>query len=345
MDIYVLDQTFIPIAVIDSYKSLIWTTWYNACGDFELCMSASNDILTYIKIDNFIVRESDNASVMVIEKIEIETSIEDGDYLIISGRSVESLLDRRIIWNQTNIQNMEPSQAIFSLITDNVISPTNESRTITRFTLGSPLQTSDRMTAQFTGMNLLKAIETICNEYGIGFRVVLDNDRLMFSCYVGENTDVTFSSEFDNLIGSEYKTNMENYKNVALTAGEGEGTARKTAAVSNTSTEPTGIQRREMYVDARDLSTNDGEIAQEVYLEKLEQRGMEKLSDQAIQHTFSCEVAPEMTYQFKVDYNLGDIVTFENSYGITMHPRIVAVTESFSEAGYQVIPTFGDRGE
>lgn len=345
MDIYVLDQMFTPIAVIDSYKSLIWTTWYNTCGDFELCMPASNDALTYIKTDNFIVRESDNTSVMVIEKIEIETSIDDGDYLIVSGRSAESLLDRRIIWNQTNIQNTEPSQAIFGLITDNVISPSNQSRIIPHVTLSSPLQTSDRMTAQFTGTNLLKAIETICNEYGMGFRAVLDGGGLVFSCYVGSSTDVTFSSEFDNLVGSEYKTDMENYKNVALTAGEGEGTARKTAAVSSASTEPTGIQRREMYVDARDLSTNDGEITQEVYLEKLEQRGMEKLSDQAVRQTFSCEIAPEMTYRFKVDYNLGDIVTFENSYGITIHPRITAVTESFSEAGYQVIPTFGDRGE
>lgn len=345
MDVYILDQNFTPITVIDTYKSLIWTTWYNACGDFELYLPADAGLMPSLQEGNFVVREGDQTSVMIIEKIEIETSVENGDFFIVSGRSAESLLDRRIIWSQTNIQNTEPSQAIFNLITDNVISPSNQSRIIPHVTLGSPLQTSGRMTAQFTGTNLLEAIETICNEYGIGFRAKLVGNDLVFDCYAGNETLVVFSPELDNLIGSEYKSDMTSLKNVALTAGEGEGTARKTAAVSSASTEPTGIQRREMYVDARDLSTNDGEITREVYLEKLEQRGMEKLSDQAVRQTFSCEIAPQMTYRYKVDYDLGDIVTFENSYGITMHPRIVAVTESFSEAGYQVIPTFGDRGE
>lgn len=342
MDLYVLDQIFAPIAVIDRYKSLIWTTKYCDCGDFELYMPADAGIMQYIREDYFIVREDDQTSVMIIESVVIESNVENGDYFIVSGRSAESLIGRRIIWSQTNLRATEPSQAVFRLITDNAISPTNQARVIPHITLGDPLQTENRLNIQFTGTNLLEAVKTICKEYGMGFRMELVEGDLVFTCYIGSNTLVTFSPEYDNLVGSDYSSDVTGLKNVALTAGEGEGTARKTAAVSSTSTEPTGIQRREIYVDARDISSDEGEISDSDYYAKLEQRGKGELSKQAAMVSFSCEVAPQMTYRYKVDYDLGDIVRIANSFGVSARSRITAVTESFSDEGYQVIPTFDD---
>ena len=84
LDLYILDIAGNPIAVIDSYKSLIWTKRYYTCGDFEVCLSANTDLLNYLKIDNLIIRDNDDA-VMIIEKIEITTDVENGDFFIISG--------------------------------------------------------------------------------------------------------------------------------------------------------------------------------------------------------------------------------------------------------------------
>lgn len=339
MDLYILDSNLTPVAIIDSYKSLIWTTRYYTCGDFELYIPADNDLLEYIKQDYLIIREDDD-TVMIIEKIDITTDVEDGDFFIITGNSLESILSRRIIWSQTNISTSNPVVGINQLITQNAINPSNSAREISNLSVSSPISISGTLNAQFTGDNLMDAITAICTEFGIGFRMILENGEFIFSCYQGQTVDVIFSPEFDNLINSDYVYDLTKYRNVGLVAGEGEGTARKTVAVWSTSAEPTGIERREVYIDARDMSTNDGEISESEYTAKLSQRGNEKLHEFDVGKSFESEIEPTMTYQYKVDYNLGDIVTLTNEYGVTANPRIIEIIESWNDEGYKVIPTF-----
>ena len=339
MDLYILNSSFNPIAIIDSYKSLIWTTRYFTCGDFELYIPANNELLNYLVIDNLIIRE-DDSSVMIIEKIEITTSVEEGDFFIITGRSLESLLSRRIIWTQTNISTSDPVSGINQLITQNAISPSDSAREIPNLSIDSSFSISGNLNAQFTGDNLMDAVNTICINFGIGFRIIIKDNGFLFSCYQGKEVDVTFSPEFDNLINSDYYYDYTEYKNCFLAAGEGEGTARKTLPGWIANQEPSGLNRRELYVDARDVSSNDGEIELVDYLIKLGQRGEEKLNEQAVKQKFESEIEPNMTYRYKDDYNLGDIVTFTNEYGITSKPRIIEIIESWDETGYKVIPTF-----
>lgn len=338
MDLYILDSNFTPVTVIDNYKSLIWTTRYFTCGDFELYVPADNRLLDYIRRDYFVVRE-DDLSVMLIEKVEITTDVEEGDFFIITGNSLESILSRRIIWEQTNISTSNPVVGMNQLITENAIN-TTAARIIPNLSVASPLSITETFNAQFTGTNLMEAITQVCTEFNLGFRIVLENGGFIFSCYKGQEVDVIFSPEFDNLINSDYVYDLTKYRNIGLIAGEGEGTARKKAAVWNTSSEPTGLERRELYIDARDLSTNNGEISESEYNAKLNQRGKEKLNEYGVTKSFENEIESTMTYSYKVDYNLGDIVTLTNDYGITTKPRIVEIIESWSDRGYKVIPTF-----
>lgn len=331
MDLYILDTAGNPVAVIDSYKSLIWTKRYYTYSDFELYLSADNDLLNYLKSDNLIIRDNDD-TVMIIERIEITTDVENGDFFIISGRSLESLLARRIIWTQTNISTNNPADAVYTLIKQNTTSST--ARNIPRLSIDETFSMNGNLNIQFTGDNLLEAITAICKRFGFGFKM---NQNFVFSCYRRGKIDVTFSSEFDNIISSNYLCDYTNYANCALVAGEGEGTARKTIAVSN---DVSGLKRREIYIDARDLSTNDGEISDSDYYIKLSQRGKEKLNEFAVATAFDGEIEPQSTYSYKSDYNLGNIVTVENKYGVTSSPRIVEIIESWDENGYTVVPTF-----
>ena len=45
-------------------------------------------------------------------------------------------------------------------------------------------------------------------------------------------------------------------------------------------------------------------------------------------------------YKYKQDYDVGDIVTIKNEYGIIADVRITEVTESEDSTGFSVIPTF-----
>lgn len=342
MDIYVLNKNLEVVAVIDSYKSLIWTKRYYTYGDFELYIPTNKELLNYLKEDYLLIRDNDD-SVMIIEKIEITTSLEEGDFFIITGRSLESILTRRIIWTQTNISTSNPVNGILRLINENAINPSLANRKISNLSFDSSFSLSATLNVQITGDILMDAITKICKEFGIGFKMILKNGIFVCSCYQGEETKVIFSKEFDNLISSDYMSDFTNYKNCGLVAGEGEGTARKTTPIWNTSSEPSGLDRRETYIDARDISTNDGEITESEYISKLSQRGKEKLNDFIAIKSFESEIETRMTYKYKVDYNLGDLVTIENEFGIISNPRIIEIIESWDETGYSVIPTFEEE--
>ena len=131
MNLTVLDTNLLSIAIIDTYESLIWTDRYSKCGDFELYMPISDSIPWYFKQENMLMIEQ-SEHLMIIETIEIESDSENGDHLKISGRSLESILDRRIIWGQQTF-NGNLQDGIKTLIDSCSINPTDSKRKVEGF--------------------------------------------------------------------------------------------------------------------------------------------------------------------------------------------------------------------
>ena len=347
MDIYVYNSNLERIGLIDVYQSLIWTKRYYQLGDFELYIHASTGLFEILQKDNILVREDDD-SLMVIEHIEITTDVETGNYIIVSGRSIESYLSRRIVRYQINIDNTVEN-AIRQLIDENAINTKDNYRVIPNLTLGTAQGFADTLKMQITYDNLCDCVISLCQSYRYGFKIVLENNKLVFNLYQGvdhsysQNTNpyVTFSPEFDNLINSHYVTNKQEYKNYAYVFGEGEGSKRSIRAVSlKAGHTPSGLDLHELYVDAKDLTTNDGEIGTREYGELLYTRGIEKLNESKETIAFEGEVNSNLSYQYKKDYNLGDIVQITNEYGITTKARITEIIESESDSGTELVPTF-----
>lgn len=349
MDLLVLNKSLDVIAIVDVYESIIWTERYYEYGDFELYTAMTQDLLNYIKTDNYIQRVGSDR-VMIIEEIRIDTDSETGNHITITGRSLESILDRRVIWSQTTISgNLQ--NGIKKLINENIISPSKEERKISNFIFKDSTDsqiTGLTVEAQYTGDNLYDVISKICEEKSIGFKVSLnENKQFVFELYAGadrsyEQTNypyVVFSPNFDNIINSNYLESKENLKNVALVGGEGEGTARKYLAIGNTS----GLDRRELFVDARDISSEgeDGEtLTAEQYNELLKQRGNEYLADYTDLVSFEGAVETNIMYKYGVDFFDGDIVQIANEYGHEAKVRILEVVISENEEGNSVYPTF-----
>lgn len=92
-------------------------------------------------------------------------------------------------------------------------------------------------------------------------------------------------------------------KNVTLVAGEGEGAARKTSIVGTAS----GLERRELFTDARDISSDVGEgktLTSAEYTEQLNQRGTEKLSEYKTVTSFEGEVEATRMFKYGTDFLL-----------------------------------------
>lgn len=343
MDLYILDHDRDCIGIIDDAESVIWTPKYDMAGDFEVYAYASTKNLSLLQSGNYVSRLDDDM-VGVIDKIVLTTDEDAGDHITATGKDLSGLLGRRIVWNQTILTGTVEA-AIRQLVTENVISPTKTTRAIPKFILGELNNFTEKIEKQVTGDNLLNAIVEICQSFEYGFKVTMDsNKNFVFNLYKGTDRSdqqsdvprVNFSPEFDNITASEYVWDETTYKNVALVAGEGEGTARKTMAVGDSS----GLSRYEMYVDARNLSTNKGEITETEYMSQLRQKGLETLSENGKFETFVGEIIPGFTYHYKLDYFLGDVVTVTNEFGIKAAARIVAIIECEDATGHKTVPTF-----
>ena len=349
MDLTILDTDRTPLCVLDVYNSFIWTDRYFKYGDFELHASMNEVLLQYLKQDYYITN-ANSEHVMIIEKLLINSDIENGNTITVSGRSLESLLERRIVWNRTTLSgNLQ--KGIKKLLNENVISPSDSNRKIDNFIFEESTDsaiTGLTIDGQYTGDNLYEVIASICQEKDIGFKITLNaSNQFVFKLYSGVdrsygqsvNPYVVFSPNFENIIESNYIESKMALKNVALIGGEGEGTARKYTSVGTAS----GLDRRELFTDARDVRSEDDDgnaIPEADYLEQLRQRGREKLAENVDVVAFEGEADVSTMFTYGVDFFMGDVVQIANEYGHETKSRIVELISSESEEGVSTYPTF-----
>lgn len=346
-----MNTSFSILSCLDSFESLVWNERFNSPGDFELVVDASLDTLNDLQIDNYLeILDSDKT--MIIESFGADTDNESGNYIKFKGRTLESILDRRIVWNQTsfsgNVQN-----GIKRLITENIINPSDSTRRIPNFIFEDSTDsaiTSLRIEeTQFTGDNLLEVVEAICAVCSIGFKIIRRGIQFVFKLIAGKDRStaqtvlpqVVFSPKNDNLYSAKRSVNKQNYKNVVLVAGEGEGAARKKASYGSVS----GLDRRELFVDARDISSNEGmedEIPASQYTQMLIERGKSKLTDYIIEQEIESEAdtTAGAMFEFQRDYFMGDIVEIESVLGERSLSRVVEMTRVYSGSETSTYPIF-----
>lgn len=343
MFFYLFDTDLTPILAIDSYISAIWERDFQKCGKFELYLQATPETIGAFQKQRLLVRQDDMTQAMIIERIEATSSATDGDRLTISGRSVQSLLSRRIIWKQTTFSgNVE--RVLRKMVEQAMISPEISARAIDTFSLGTAAGVDGQVRAQFTGDNLEDAVEKICKDQGIGYTVDFTGGGFAFRVYEGIDRSfaqssrpyVIFSGDFDNLASSDVVEDETGLKNVAQVAGEGEGIGRQKVSFGSAS----GISRKEIFVNAAQTSSNSGELDAASYRAVLMQKGAEALAVNAAKRNLDSEIVPDGLYVFGKDYGLGDIVQVVDRWGNEYRRRVISVLENCDATGYKLIPTF-----
>lgn len=364
MEATLLNTNLEAIAIIDTYISFIWTDRYDEAGDFELKMRMNPDLLSVFKKDYYLwTPKSDR--LMIIETLSVESDVEEGPTFTIAGRSLESLLTRRIVWNKTTFSIIDVStgekpnlqNGLKKLITENLIDPAIEIRKIPNFIFEDstdPKITSLTFEAQYYGEDLYSIVHSQCRENEIGFKVTLnDNNQFVFKLYAGvdrsyeqiTNPYVIFSPSYDNVLNTNYLDSVKAYKNVTLVAGEnetdanGEEIARETYVLGFAA----GIDRREIFTDASGLSYDDGDggtLSAEQYQAHLRQKGIDTLIENVYITAFEGEIDPNRMYKYGEDYFIGDIVQIANEYGQEGRAYISEYVISCDTNGLSTYPTF-----
>lgn len=352
MELTVLDTNLVPIKIIDTVDSLIWTDRYLGAGDFEIYTKVNADYILSLREDYYLSLK-DSEHTMIIEAINLKTDIEDGNKFIVTGRSLESILSRRIVWNQTTLSGSLQS-AIKQLLAENAINPDDADRKIANLVFSQssdPIITALTVDEQFSGENLYSVIAYLCEANSIGFKVTLTSTGLFaFKLYSGVDRSfdqtavpfVSFSPNLDNLLSSDYYHTKSPYKTVTLVMGEGEGENRLRTIVMRLTGAGTGLDRREKFTDASDVSqsVSGGTLSDEQYLSLLTQRGIASLRESRMFSDFQGVIDPNVTYIYGEDYFLGDIVQISDQYGLKGKTRMTELTFSEDPSGSSVYPTF-----
>ena len=174
---------------------------------------------------------------------------------------------------------------------------------------------------------------------GIGYYLYLDeaNQSLVFECGTGvdrtatqsTNSKAIFTTDWDTIQSAKLSTSDDQYRNYAYAAGQGVGVDRNVREVYSTTAEPTDLDRKEIFIDARDAD-NDTD---------LDSRAAQRLGELNIQTTIDGMPLTYSSLVYRTDYDLGDTVTV-SAYGESSDHQITEVKESWAPLKYDISCVF-----
>ena len=332
MELYVYGKTRQLVGIVESFEYLRWTRRYSQCGAFELKAIATQDNIALLTLGNLLWKSNDE-EIGIIEHLEMSQA--DKETITVSGRFATSLLARRIIWGTETLSG-DLSACALQLINSHLIAPSDTNRQISGVAFTSPVL-GVMVNTQVSYKNLMDTITGLCDASDRGIKTVFNpaTGDLLITLYTGADSQAVFSREYENLTTQIYTQSAMDFANTALIGGEGEGVLRVLASIA----ENVGENRREVFVDAKDLRQEDFGAG---YPAALLYRGQNKLSELSMAHSFDAEINPHGNLRYKVDFDLGQVVTvLSKKWGVTLSARITEVEESYDASGQTLNIVFG----
>lgn len=262
LEVIILSPELEQIGLVNKMTALRWTERFHGFGDFELWLPLTEENAGLMREDNLVwIGTSDLGVIETIQKAKDN----DGSLsLQVSGRFNECWLERRVVWSRYS-ETGYVSNHMRNLVYDNAVNPALSGRRIPHMVL-SETQEVQGPSVSYTAHrdNLWTSLDDLGKVHNVSPRLVNDVPAQTVTFVVQGRTDrtieqtavppVVLSSELSDILSSDYSSDNTGFRNTALVAGAGEGEARKEHTVNPGNT---GLNRREMSVDARDLSDTE----------------------------------------------------------------------------------------
>lgn len=327
-------------AFFDTYNSLIINKNFQDASKFELVVPYSRvntdlfqpETLLYLQDSYYYVND-------------IRVNEDDANKMTISGKSLFGKAYDRLI--DTNYKKTDKPELIAADIFANYIGSTAAANrkfdyltmaTTTPFSNSSIAyqnsygQAGDEFKELMTGYNFGVRETSVHGIVGNVIEFVQGHD---FSDVIEISTD------YENLTKAGYENSTADFKNVAVTLGEGEGADRIRVDYTNETTEPSGIDRYEVLVDARDMQRE--QQSEETYKGGLRDRAKSKLAERSRVLSLSGQIViGNKTFTLGKDFGLGDTVKLKSTlFGVSNTAMITAIQYTYDDKGEYIEPTFG----
>lgn len=361
MELAVLNSNFQPAKLVEGHESLIWTERYDTAGDFERKSKDIGGTLAALPIEDQLngvpptivtLRNSDVP--MIVETHKIEKPINGPAVITTTGRSFETVLDRRTtikgpigsgnkiqpwtsqartavdaaydVINKIVIQGMANVKDIIPEITIDVIRPDGY--------ISAQIVNNFQVDPGELYAWVLQQIQT--DKYG--FRAVRPNDladtKIALEIYTGTDRtkSVVFDARFDQFDSQTYLLSKANWKNTNQVTASSD--SLEIVADGNNYS---GLSRRVTYFDGSQLAVGSPGLTLTNMMETLGKVDLAKRLQTAL---FSGEVSRQKGSLYGKDYFLGDIVKLTGNYGLSQFVKISEFIRSEDSGGEKAYPTF-----
>lgn len=320
----------------------LWNSKLYQPGEFQIQILTDDDL--DLAICKYVITNT-KKEIGIIDKWEYDST--NRNTVLISGYFMEQLLYKSVIYPTYSAAN----KSVWTIANEICSKYLND----LGFTLVLPTQPSDgvivegsaSLTFQQTGDYVGTALYGLTATYGYGVLISKSGTNLKIDIFnyhdrTGETEDdeVVFSVSFNNIKKYDVVKDKSNYRNVAIVAGEGEGSARVFDVVDNSAS---GEKKFHLWVDARDLQQEDGETI-DSYRNKLRQRGLEKLAEYVEIDNVEVEIQQEEAEKIGTDFDIGDIVwVVINPYGLIYKMKIIEIEDVYNQGKRSTSLIFGDK--
>lgn len=359
MELFILDSLFKRKTIVEDYISLVWAERFNEFGDFKVVIPSNYANKVLYKPGLFFgISKSDR-----IMKLEtVEDAAEDGvKTLTLSGRSIEFILEHRVVWPTNAALSATPSWTISGppkAIIDSVVAsqlsvsswaPNNIPNLrlgVSKYPLDTIIPPADSIAIRMTEpTSLYNYIKEIAKNYGLGFRIYKGpqwDDEIYYDTYSGSDrtlgqTDlppVIFSFDLENLNSlSILKSVEKQFYGCYVFSKYGFDEVYVNGYDAST---PAGVNRSIFSIvvtEPDELTTDSQRQAYRI------QKGIEALVSKQDIFVIDGEISQNSQYIYGTDYFLGDLVDMRDDTGDVKHMRVIEQIFTDDSNGEKEYPT------
>lgn len=340
------------------YLSAMWVERYQDAGEFEIRATLSSGLKDFLPLETFISRPC-TFEVMMVENHEI---IDDNDLdpiLVITGRTMFSLLDRRVagIYQVRNGANIQPApyyvysnyrslQTVY-MINEHINFSNDVNDRFDNIIATSSISGEGIANTKNVRIgSLLEAVKSVCIIDDQGFRTLRRSpfnvygasDITTFNVYKGidKSATVIFSYQRGDITRAHYLSTNKNYKTTMVIQGGRYVTYAEIAT-------KTKMNRRMGFMDASDIEgryPNPPTVTDLSWINgDMQLRGFEQMANQKQLSMAQVDISPNTNYYYRRDYNMGDLVMLDGNFGATQKMRVIEHAEIEDENGNSSHPT------
>lgn len=329
------DGTFLDkVSILENYEALTYTKGHYAPGNFQLTLNQETARASDLLVGRIIRIGEDDTKAVIINTIRRNLSQDGSTIMTASGQELWSLLGRRVInpsgtayYETTTTTPVETGVkgliAAYAGPSAGVVGARMSKLNIVADGAGGPAY---KFSERFG--NLLEVVSKALLATNSGLTCTLNHTTKKWDLDWTAGTDrtgsVIISSKFNTARSATVTETDVQLRNLVIAAGQGEGVNRTVRVVYDT-TEPTDIDRREIFRDMRDLEQTTS----------IDKRAEQVLAEQS--YTKTLEVSP-LTFARVVydrDYFVGDKIKFDE-LGVTEEAWITSATEEWKSGSYDI---------